>query len=313
VSGDGAVRGWLADDLARYGPQSPQQSIGLVEAQAYCRNLARTHYENFSVVSWLVPKHLRQHFANVYAYCRWADDLADEVSGEQQSLELLDWWQGQLVYLREAPPRHPVFIALRETIERYQIPTQYFADLLVAFRQDQAVTRYETFDELLAYCRCSANPVGRIVLRLGESFSEENAALSDLICTGLQLANFCQDVARDWQRGRVYLPLDDCHDHGYLPGDAEWGQATDRFRSLLQEEVARARSFLAAGEPLPRSVRADLRFQVECFRRGGLAILDAIEAQRYEVWRRRPHVSRWEKLRIAATAWWSLRSSPSAG
>ena len=175
----------------------------------------RRHYENFTVASRLLPRRLRQHVCNIYAYCRWADDLADEIGDPQRSLALLDWWETQLRDCYDGRAAHPVFIALSETIRKFDIPAEPFLDLLVAFRQDQRVTRYETIDQVLEYCRCSANPVGRLVLYLGRCHTPERARLSDSICTGLQLANFCQDVARDWDRGRIYLPQADCRRFGY--------------------------------------------------------------------------------------------------
>jgi squalene synthase HpnC len=298
----------LLQELDRYGPDAPAAPpLTLRQARAYCRRLARRHYENFTVASFLLPRWLRPHFYNVYAYCRWADDLADETDDPQKSLDLLDWWERQLRDCFEGRAVHPVFIALKETIARFKIPIEPFADLLTAFRQDQSVTRYETFDRLLEYCRFSANPVGRLVLFLGECFSEDRAKWSDAICTGLQLANFCQDVARDWRRGRVYLPQDECHHHGYTEAMFAAGQCNDAFRRLLTEQVERAEGFLRSGLPLIRQIPKTLRLDVALFLHGGLAIFRAIRRQNFDVWTRRPTVAKCEKLGLLFQCWWGLK------
>lgn len=296
----------FAAELQKWGPGGTTPRPTLAEAQEYCRQLATTHYENFSVVSWLFPRQLHQHLCNVYAYCRWADDLADETASPAQALCLLDWWDRQL---EDPEPRHPVFVALQETIREKQIPRAPFRHLLIAFRQDQNQTRYATFEELRGYCRNSADPVGRIVLHLGGSASAANETLSDSICTGLQLINFCQDVRRDFEKGRIYLPRDERAALGWtderFAAQAESGSAVDdSFRAMLKEQVDRAEGLFRAGEPLTRSVHGDLRFPVRVFLAGGRAIAQAIRQQRYDVWSRRPVVSKWRKLMILARAWW---------
>src|SRR5271170_351665 len=188
-------------------------------AQQYTRWLATHHYENFNVVSWLLPKELHQHFYNVYAYCRWADDLGDEIPETARALELLDWWEHELRLCYEGRPTHPVFVALRQTIEVKEIPERPFADLLRAFRQDQVVKRYETWDAMIDYCVYSANPVGRLVLYLCGYRDESRQKLSDATCTALQLANFWQDVGRDLEKGRIYIPLDVATKHGVTEQD----------------------------------------------------------------------------------------------
>lgn len=318
----------FVDELACWGPQATYPSPGLDEAEAYCRQLARSHYENFTVASWFLPRHLRKHFYNIYAYCRWADDLADETGGGQAALDLLAWWEGELDAMYGGGTRHPVFVALSRTVREFEIPREPLADLLVAFRQDQTKTRYETFDELHEYCRHSANPVGRLVLYLGRSVDEVNLSLSDHVCTGLQLANFWQDVARDWQRGRVYLPQSDCQQFGFdverasarspsVEGAGEWTEvrSTPEFKRLLEFEVARAEQFLLAGRPLVCRVARELRFEVDLFIRGGLAILAAIRRQDYDVWSRRPTVGKLQKLGLVCQAWRSYvaRDSVSGG
>ena len=295
----------LAAELAKFGPEAPAGSPPLAEAQGYCRRLAQSHYENFTVAGRLFPRHLRQHLCNVYAYCRWADDLADEAVSPERSLALLDWWEQQLDAMFAGEATHPVFVALRETARQFDLPRQLLADLLVAFRRDQMQTRYETMDELLGYCRYSANPVGRIVLALGRALDDENAALSDQVCTGLQLANFCQDVRRDFDRGRIYLPQDACRRHGWDEAKFAAGRCDDGFRQLLAPIVEQADSLLLAGHVLARRVPPDLRLPVRVFADGGRAILAAIRQSRYDVWARRPTVGRWTKLRLLARAWWS--------
>lgn len=286
-------------ELKRYGPDGSAPPPSRGEAQNYCRELAQSHYENFTVASWLLPRGVRQHFCNLYAYCRWADDLADELPSPAESLALLDWWQSELLALYASPspaPRHPVFIALKETIRQFDIPRQPFLDLLAAFRQDQAKFRYQTWEELHDYCRHSANPVGRLVLHLARTADEEAVQQSDSICTGLQLANFCQDVARDFDRGRIYLPQADCRRFQFEEPQFAQRQATDAFRSLLAEQVQKAEVLLRGGQTLPRLLPREFRLPVGLFARGGVAILAAIRRQRYDVWTRRPVVGKWRKL-----------------
>ncbi len=272
--------------------------VSLTVARAYCAHVSKTHYENFTVVSLLLPRRLIRHFHAVYAYCRWSDDLADETAGGQEALDLIAWWREELLACYDGEPRHPVMIALRETIRRFDILSKPFLDLLVAFEQDQRVKRYDTFDQLLGYCRNSANPVGRLVLYLFECFDEQRAALSDEVCTGLQLANFWQDVARDFAIGRVYIPAEDRLRFGYSDDDLSAKRTTPQFRELMRFEVDRARGFFDRGEKLlpllPRAARID----VDLFIRGGRAILRAIERIDYDVWSRRPEVSKWEKGKL---------------
>jgi squalene synthase HpnC len=300
----------FAAELARYGP-SPEGAVGTVTAapsldfsRAYCRRLARTHYENFTVASWLLPRSLRQHFFHVYAYCRWADDLADETGDRGRSLDLLDWWEEQLRLCYAGDAGHPVFVALGETIHKFAIPPGPFLDLLTAFRQDQRIQRYETFDDLAGYCRNSANPVGRLVLYLGGAHDDARGKLSDAVCTGLQLANFWQDVANDWIRGRLYLPLADCRRFGYKEADLDRHESTPEFRRLLAFEVERAEAYLREGLPLVDQVPPALGSDIWLFIQGGLKILGRIKAVDYDVWKRRPRVSRAERARLLAGCVW---------
>lgn len=270
----------------------------MVAARAYCAHVAKSHYENFTVVSLLLPRRLVRHFHAVYAYCRWSDDLADETSGGQQALDLIAWWRGELLSCYSGTPTHPVMVALRETIRRFDIPPDPFLNLLVAFEQDQRLKRYDTFEQLVGYCTNSANPVGELVLRLFECYDAEKAALSDEVCTGLQLANFWQDVARDLAIGRVYLPAEDRRRFGYPDSDLEARRFTPAFRELMRFEVQRARGYFARGAKLLPLLPREARTDVELFIRGGEAILDAIERQDYDVWSRRPEVSKWAKGKL---------------
>ncbi len=288
---------------------SPSAPPTLRESQRYCRRLARRHYENFTVASRLLPGRLRQHVCNLYAYCRWADDLADEVGDAGRSLDLLDWWESQLHDCFGGRATHPVFIALAETIRQYQLPAEPFLDLLAAFRQDQRIARYETTEAILDYCRHSANPVGRLVLHLGECCTPERAAWSDSICTGLQLTNFCQDVARDWDRGRIYLPLTACRQFGYEEAMFAGRTCNEAFGRLLAAQVDQAEGWLRGGMPLVASLPAGLRLAVALFLQGGLATLKVIRRQNYDVWTRRPTLSKFDKGRLLAGWWWKLRQS----
>jgi squalene synthase HpnC len=286
----------FAAALALYGPGARYQVPTPSQARAYCGHLAKTHYENFSVASLLLPRRLLVPFHVVYAYCRWADDLGDETGGGQTALDLLKWWRQQLQLCYAGQPRHPVMVALREVIDEFDIPPEPFLDLVLAFEQDQRVKRYVTYEQLLDYCRYSANPVGRLVLYLCRSFTEENAALADHICTGLQLANFWQDVARDLDIGRVYLPQEDRTRFGYTDADLLARRFTPAFRDLMAFEVARARSLLIDGLPLVARMPLEVRPDIELFARGGLAILSKIEQQGYNVWQARPALSKWDKM-----------------
>src|SRR5262245_51857425 len=235
----------------------PAAAPSLAEARAYCERLATSHYENFSVASWFLPKRLRQHFYNVYAYCRISDDLGDEVGDARQSLELLDQWEAELNACYAGSPRHPVFVALKETVHQFGIPKHEFSDLLIAFRQDQTVPRFETFNDVLGYCRYSANPVGHLVLYLCGYSDRERQELSDATCTALQLANFWQDVAVDYEKGRIYLPLEDLRRFGVTEQQIAERKFTASFLELMKFEVARARKWFDKGLPLAGTLASD--------------------------------------------------------
>ncbi len=299
----------FSEELAAWGPQGARRDAPSVsEADAYCRGLATTHYENFPVVSWLLPRRLHQPFYNVYAYCRWADDLGDEVGDSARSLELLGWWREELAACYAGQARHPVFVALGPTIREFDIPAEPFGDLISAFEQDQTVHEYETFDQLEDYCRRSANPVGRLVLYLCRQATAGNFRWSDSICTGLQLANFWQDVSRDLEIGRVYLPAEDCRQFGYSRDDLRGRVTNPPFLELMKFEVKRARQWLAPwkDKSLPELGPFPLRVQVdiELFARGGERILDRIAGIGYRVWDQRPKVTKGDVIRLFLTCLW---------
>ena len=280
----------------------PSRAPALEDAYAYCERLARSHYENFSVATWFLPKRLRQHFYNVYAYCRISDDLGDETGNRDASLQLLDEWECELNTCYEGNPRHPVFVALTGTVRQFDIPKRTFADLLTAFRQDQRVTRYESFDDLLGYCHYSANPVGHLVLYLCSYRDRERQQLSDYTCTALQLANFWQDVSADYEKGRIYLPLEDLRKYNVKETDIAGKQNTGAFREMMRFEVQRAREWFDRGIPLASKVGTELAIDIELFSRGGQEILNAIERQGYAVLGQRPVISKQRKLGLVARA-----------
>ena len=293
------ARGWAALPPSY---RIPDVAPSLDEARAYCKRLAESHYENFHVASWFLPKALRPHFHAIYAYCRISDDLGDEVGDPVVALALLDLWGRELDACYEGHARHPVFVALSETIRECSIPKEPFADLLTAFRQDQTITRFATMDDVLAYCRYSANPVGRLVLYACGETSEENVRLSDATCSALQLANFWQDVRVDYAKGRVYFPQADMQRFGVSDATIAAGIATPEFRSLLRFEVDFARGLFAQGLPLIGKVNRDLALDLDLFSRGGLEILLAIELRDYDVLSARPAISKGTKIQLALRA-----------
>ena len=268
------------------------------DARAYTRWLATRHYENFHMVSFLLPRRLHQDFYNVYAYCRWADDLGDEIGDRAESLRLLEWWSGELDGMYQGRATHPVFVALAETVRRHQIPRWPFADLIQAFVQDQNVTRYAGWDDLFDYCRCSANPVGRLVLHLCGYSDATRQRLADATCTALQLANFWQDVTVDLLKNRVYIPCDVLERHGCRIEDLFARRFTPGFREAMREIVAKARELFLEGLPLIGMVDRRLALDLDLFSRGGLLVLDKIERQDYDVLRARPAVSKFERARL---------------
>lgn len=293
---------FVVDARARTHPWTLEESL------AYTRWIATGHYENFHVVSFLLPKRLHQDFYNVYSFCRWADDLGDEIGDTAESLRLLNWWREQTEALYAGEASHPVFMALAGTVARHGLPAQPFLDLIRAFVQDQTVTRYETWAAVFDYCRYSANPVGRLVLGLCGYQDAERQALSDSTCTALQLANFWQDVSVDLEKGRIYLPREVLLRHGVDFADVEQRRDSAGFRAAMAEAVGVAREWFHRGLPLARMVDSRLSLDVELFSRGGLKILDKVQAQNYDVLCRRPAISKVERVGVllAALLRWGL-------
>ncbi|MBY0586537.1 squalene synthase HpnC [bacterium] len=292
----------FASHLQAWGP-GVRPPVPLAEARAYCERFAREHEENFPVLSFAVPARLRPHFAAVYAYCRWADDLGDEIPHQDQSLELLDWWEEELRKVYDGLPTHPVMIALRPTVEEFHIPAEPFLHLLAAFRQDQTVKRYASMDELLGYCQWSANPVGRLVLYLLSSATPDNIPLSDAICTGLQLANFWQDVRVDYlDKGRIYIPADRLQKHRLT--EQSMAEPTDpsTWKELLRELVDEADEWLVEGLPLARRLRGRFSIMTAMFAEGGRGILRRIRKENYNVLSARPRLNRWDRAGVVGRA-----------
>ena len=335
-------------DLPRFGPERCD-TLGLAAAQRYTDRFLRRGVrggENFTVASWLLPRSIRRGFADVYAFCRWADDLADDTRNRgkpERGLELLGWWRDELDRCYAGRPRHPVYVALAATVERHGLPRRPFDDLIDAFEQDQRVTRYADLPTLLRYCEKSANPVGRLVLMLMGYRDDERFALSDATCTALQLTNFWQDVRRDvLERDRVYLPDDVARRHGLdvetmvkltrldaavgcdacTVGGAGAALAGVRemlpaYRATIRELVADARQRFDLGQPLRERVAPALRVDIDLFTRGGEAVLDRIERQRFDTWTKRPRLGKFTKARLLMAALASravsARSAPQAG
>ena len=268
------------------------------EALEYTRWLATHHYENFHVVSFLLPKELQQDFYNVYAFCRWADDLGDEIGDPQESLRLLAWWRRELEGMYGGESSHPVFVALKDTVARRDIPIEPFDRLIRAFEQDQTVTRYRTFEDVFGYCVNSANPVGHLVLYLCGYRDQQRQGLSDYTCTALQLANFWQDVTVDMQKDRVYLPLDLFDKHGYTVEELFSFKFDSRFKAVMRDAVDVAEDLFHKGLPLVGKVNRRLALDLELFSRGGLKILQKVRSQGYNVLKSRPHISKAERVGI---------------
>jgi len=299
---------WVADLAIAEGMPAPGCSLD--EAQAYTERLATTHYENFNVVSWLLPRDLHQSFYNVYAYCRWADDLGDEITDTERALALLDQWDEELRQCYAGRATHPVLVALAETVRRHDIPQKPFSDLLIAFRRDQTAKRHPDWASVLDYCVYSANPVGRIVLYVCGYRDQARQELSDWTCTALQLANFWQDVARDLDIGRIYIPLDHLAAHGLTVADLEARRFDARYARMMKELVEYTRTLFMRGRPLARNVSGPLRTDIDMFSRGGLAVLDAIEAIGYNTIEHRPAISRRAQARLLGRALISRLFSP---
>lgn len=285
----------------------------LIQAYRYCQWITDHHYENFPVASWILPQGLRPHIAAIYAFARTADDFADEERYQGRSLELLDGWRKALwacangQSLHPLPfALHPIFLALADTLRRCHLPVQLLDDLLTAFTMDVTKRRYANWQELLTYCRYSANPVGRGVLLIFGIRDPDLHQLSDRICTGLQLANHWQDLRLDLGRDILYVPQDLLKEYGLGEGElkdlAAGGEISGGFQSLMKELVARSRALFEEGKPLLRSVSGRLKFELKLTLAGGQAILDQIENQRFDVFRKRPRLSAWRKLNLLSHA-----------
>jgi len=306
----------LASDISRFGPEQ-RDAVGVDAARAYCRGLALGRYENFSVLSPLVPAEFRDDFAAVYAFCRWSDDLGDEAGSTERATELLRWWRGELDRLAAGEARHPVFVALRETVARRGLSLAPFGDLVSAFELDQVKTRYATWNEVVDYCRLSANPVGRIVLAvLGERCDAAQLAASDAVCTALQLTNHWQDIRRDWvERRRIYVPAD-MHDiadfEPRLDRTIAQGWSSDGTffadsRRLVRRLVARTWDVWERGEPLVASVSPRARPLLWLFAAGGRSVLRSVERWNCETVLERPRLSKPRKAMLVARAVASAR------
>jgi squalene synthase HpnC len=278
----------------------------LAEAQLWCRTLATTHYENFHVATWFLPKRIRPYFESIYAFSRVADDLGDEVADTAVASALLTTFDSMLDECYDHPERsrHPVFVALQQTIAETQVPRQLFADLIHAFQMDQTVTRYDSLDQLIGYSRYSANPVGRLVLWVSGYRDEPRAQLSDQVCTALQLINFWQDVVEDWERGRRYLPADLMAQFGVTDDEIIARRFTPQFRAFMQHLVTYTRAMLHEGSAISKHVDRELATTLDLFRKGGESILDAIAAQDFNTLKSRPEVSKSRKMQLLAGAVW---------
>ena len=275
------------------------------EAYARCEALAKAHYENFTVGSWFLPKDKQKHFYAIYAFCRFVDDLGDEFEGDR--IQALDFWQQEFEQCYDGSPTHPYMIALRETIRDFDIPKEPFLKLVEANRMDQSITRHSTYQDLEFYCEHSANPVGHLVLYVSGYHDKDRQMLSDFTCTALQLANFWQDVARDFDMGRIYIPEEDMARFGYTENELARGIVNDNFRNLMAFEVDRARELFHQGIGLVDKVEGKIKLDIALFSLGGMKVLDAIEKQSYDVLSRRPSVSKATKVRLMLTTLLKLK------
>ena len=300
----------VLQELDRFGPQRCE-ALDFERASAYTRRLTEQQYENFSVVSSLLPRRLRDDFRHVYAFCRWADDLGDETGDPVRSRELLDWWRGELDLCYANKPRHPVFVALRATVEKHDLPRKPFDDLIDAFVQDQSVTRYATWEQVVDYCSRSADPVGRLVLMMTGHRDEQRAQLSDATCTALQLINFWQDVRRDvLERDRVYIPRDVAERHGLsldqmvdvIHGRGDAASVLPAYRATVKELAGRTRELFERGRGLWPLLSPDIRPTIKLFSMGGVAVLRSVERRGYDTLTARPSLSKRAKAGLVMRA-----------
>ena len=297
---------WYSKDMSIQIPQSLINDVppaylasnvsSIEDAKLFCKKLATSHYENFLVSTLFLPKPLRQHFYNLYAYCRISDDLGDEIGNPAKSLQLLDWWEGELTALYSGHAHHAVFIALAETVEKFDIPIAPFRNLLTAFRQDQITTRYETFEDVQGYCVNSANPVGHLVLYLSGYKDEQRQKLSDYTCTALQLANFWQDIVRDYEKDRIYIPLEDMRKFDVTEEQIKFRIFTPQFADLMKYQVERTFTLFQKGEALLDLVDRRVKLDIAMFSQGGTEVLKRIQKQGYDTLSSRPSISKNRQL-----------------
>ena len=280
----------------------PLRGAGVQEAYEHCAAIARAHYENFPVASWLLPERMRPHIAAIYAFARTADDFADEPGRTpDERLRLLDEWSEMLRTAgRGDAVSHPIFLALANTIRECDLPLDLLEDLLSAFRQDVTVHRYETWDEVLDYCRRSANPVGRLVLRVAGVRDESTDRASDALCTALQLANFWQDFGVDWTRGRLYVPASEAAAAGASEQDLARGTMTPEWKAALKACVEVTRSLFDRGRPVAEAVRGRLRYELRATWAGGVRVLDKIEELGFDTLTARPTIGARDLPALAA-------------
>lgn len=301
----------ILEQLQTFGPDRCRR-LSYEEAARYTADLAASHYENFSVVTGLLPRRLHEDFANVYAFCRWADDLGDEVGDPAKSLELLAWWKRELAGCYAGEPRHPVFVALDRTIRRHDVPAKPFEDLIDAFEQDQRVHRYRDWEQVVGYCMRSADPVGRLVLYLCGYRDAERQRLSDFTCTGLQLVNFWQDVRRDiLERDRIYVPGDALESAGlshdrmveHVRGTRLFtGEEREAMRGVIRGLLERTEPLFGEGRGLWPRVDREVRVPIQLFTMGGEAVARGIRRVSYDTIDRRPIVGKLTKLRLIGRA-----------
>lgn len=284
---------------------SASQQVSVDDAFSYCERLAKSHYENFSVASFLLPREKRKHMYSIYAFCRYTDDIGDEAKGDR--LALLDKWEHDLELCFNGAPASTSMVALQQTVKEFQMPKDLFTRIITANRMDQGSGRFETYADVLNYCQYSANPVGRMVLYLFGYSDPERQRLSDATCTALQLTNFWQDVAGDYKRGRIYIPLEDMRRFGYTEQMLSKGEYNARFRELMAFEVDRASKLFDEGWKLTGMVKGVLRTDLKLFTLGGRAVLDGIRRIDYDTLHKRPTVSRLRKTLLLASVMMRLK------
>lgn len=289
------MRSMLTGDLKKVA----RRTWTVTQAFQFCEHLARDHYENFPVASLMIPREKRPHVYAIYSFARIADDYADEPGlTPAERVNSIGEWEEQLIDAYRGHAHHPVFVALRETIDRFEIPADLFQSLLIAFRSDVTRHRYESFEEVLEYCENSANPIGRLMLLLFNYRSETTMEFSDSICTALQLTNFWQDVAVDLKKDRVYIPMEDIREFGYSEEELLGFHCSQAFKDLMCYQVERTQQMFQEGKPLLSAIGSDLRMELKLTWKGGMRILKKIERQDYDVFARRPSLSLVDKTAI---------------